>query len=171
MSEGNGAQELAGTAAVVTGSNRNIGRGIALALADAGAAVVINAHLSRDLAEGVANEIAEAGGRAIALDVDISKEDATLEMAEQVHGEFGQIDVLLNNAAIYYDQDINDQSIEYLRRNFDVNLIGQLLCARAVFPYMKEAGSGSIINISSRPPTPSPSRTWRARTSAPSRTV
>ena len=52
MCEGNGAQELAGTAAVVTGSNRNIGRGIALALADAGAAVVIYAHLSRDLAEG-----------------------------------------------------------------------------------------------------------------------
>ena len=77
-------------------------------------------------------------------------------MAERVASEFGRIDCLINNAALYYDQNLADQSIDYLRRNIDINLIGQLVCARAVFPYMKQQGGGSIINISSTAAFPLP---------------
>ncbi|MCH2169563.1 SDR family oxidoreductase [Myxococcota bacterium] len=141
--------------AIITGGAQGIGRAYSLRFAQEGAAVAV-VDLRVDQAQAVAREIQEAGGRAIALDVDISDEEATLGMAEKVNAEFGGIDVLLNNAAIYYDQDITDQSIEYLRRNFDVNVIGQLLCARAVFPYMKDGGGGSIINISSTAAYPLP---------------
>ena len=70
-------------------------------------------------------------------------------MAATTLSEFGSIDTLINNAALYYDQDIMDQTIEYLRKTLEINLIGQLICARAVLPAMKEQKSGSIINIAS----------------------
>lgn len=70
-------------------------------------------------------------------------------MAKEVYDRFGRVDILVNNAAIYYDMDSNDQSIAYLRKMIDVNLIGIIICGRAVFPIMKDQGGGSIINISS----------------------
>jgi 3-oxoacyl-[acyl-carrier protein] reductase len=77
-------------------------------------------------------------------------------MAKKVKAELGRIDVLINNAALYYDQDIMDQSISYMRKVLEINLIGQLICSRAVYPYMKEQHSGSIINIASTAAYPLP---------------
>ncbi len=146
---------LEGKTAIITGGAQGIGRAYCLRFASEGAAVAV-VDLREDQAKGVAKEITDKGGRAIALTVDITDEQATVDMAERVKAEFGSIDVLINNAALYYDQDIMDQSIEYLRKNLEINLIGQLICARAVFPTMKEQGSGSIINIASTAAYPLP---------------
>jgi len=146
---------LAGKTAIVTGGAQGIGRAYCLRFAEEGAAVAV-VDLRDEQAQSVAKEINEQGGRAIALRVDITSEEETLAMAERVKAEFGSIDVLISNAALYYDQDIMDQTIEYLRKTLEINLIGQLICSRAVFPAMKEQGSGSIINIASTAAYPLP---------------
>ncbi len=146
---------LEGKTAIITGGAQGIGRAYCLRFAEEGAAVAI-VDLRAEQAENVAREITDKGGRAIALVVDITDEQATQEMAERVKTQLGSIDVLINNAALYYDQDIMDQSIEYLRKTLEINLIGQLICARSVFPTMREQGSGSIINISSTAAYPLP---------------
>lgn len=146
---------LEGKTAIITGGAQGIGRAYCLRFAAEGAAVAV-VDLREEQAKAVAREITDGGGRAIAMNVDITSEEATIEMAERVKAELGSIDILINNAALYYDQDIFDQSIEYLRKTLEINLIGQLICSRAVFPAMKEQGSGSIINISSTAAYPLP---------------
>ena len=86
---------------------------------------------------------------ALAVHVDVSDEQSTLDMAKAVHERWGRVDVLVNNAGIYYDLKQGDDTLEYLKFVLDVNMIGPWLCARAVFPYMKEQGGGKIINQSS----------------------
>lgn len=146
---------LAGKVAIVTGGAQGIGRAYCLRFAKEGAAVAV-VDLREDQARDVAREIGQAGGRALALRVDITSEEQTVEMARRVVAEFGKIDVLVNNAALYYDQDIMDQSIAYLRKVLEINLIGQLVCSRAVYPHMKTRRSGSIINIASTAAYPLP---------------
>jgi 3-oxoacyl-[acyl-carrier protein] reductase len=147
MSEGNGAQELAGTAAVVTGSNRNIGRGIALALADAGAAVVINAHLSRDLAEGVANEITDGGGRAFVHMADVTDEAQVAGLIQAAVDEFGGLDILVNNVAARKQTLMADTSYEDWREVMVSVLDSTFLCTRAAIPHLIASGRGSIVNL------------------------
>jgi 3-oxoacyl-[acyl-carrier protein] reductase len=146
---------LEGKTAIVTGGAQGIGRAYCLRFAREGAAVAV-VDLRDEQAQAVAQEIRDGGGRALALRVDITSEAGTREMAGRVKAEFGSIDVLVNNAALFYDQDIMDQSIEYLRKTLEVNLIGQLICSRAVFPIMKAQRSGSIIHISSTAAYPLP---------------
>ena len=141
--------------AIITGGAQGIGRAYCLRFAEEGAAVAV-VDLRADQAEAVAKEIQGKGGKAISIVTDITDEEGVGNMAARVIGEFGRIDVLINNAALYYDQDITDQSIDYLRKNLEINLIGQLICARAVFSTMKEQGGGSIINISSTAAYPLP---------------
>ncbi len=139
---------LKGKVAIVTGGAQGIGRAYSLRFAQEGAAVAI-VDLRDEQAKKVEAEIAEKGGKALAIKADVSSEESASAMARRVKERFGRIDVLINNAAIYYDMDRTDQSITYLKKMMDVNLLGILICGRAVFPYMKEAGGGSIINISS----------------------
>ena len=146
---------LAGKVAIITGGAQGIGRAYCLRFAQEGASVAV-VDLRDDQARDVAREITEQGGRAIALRVDITSEEQTAEMAKRVKAEFGRIDVLINNAALYYDQDIMDQSIGYQRKVLEINLIGQLVCSRAVHPQMKAQRSGSIINIASTAAYPLP---------------
>ncbi len=146
---------LEGRTAIITGGAQGIGRAYCLRFAREGAAVAV-VDLREEQAKAVAREIADGGGRAMALKVDITSEPGTREMAERVKAAFGSIDVLVNNAALFYDQDIMDQSIEYLRKVLEINLIGQLVCSRAVFPIMKAQGRGSIIHISSTAAYPLP---------------
>jgi 3-oxoacyl-[acyl-carrier protein] reductase len=146
---------LRGKVAIVTGGAQGIGRAYSLRFAKEGAAVAIW-DLRADQARDVAREIGEAGGRALAQVVDVTSEEQTQRAAEQAKRELGRIDCLINNAALYHDQNLADQSIPYLRTNLEINLIGVLICSRAVFPHMKAAGGGSIINISSTAAYPLP---------------
>ena len=140
---------LAGKVAIVTGGARHIGAGYCRHLAAEGAAVVVADILA---GASVVREIESAGGKAVALTVDVSKEEDTNRMAAEAVKAFGRIDVLVNNAAIF----INIQRhpfYEISAQEWDgvsaVNIKGPFLCAKAVFPQMKEQRSGKIINISS----------------------
>ena len=134
--------------AIVTGGGQGIGREYSLRFAAEGAAVAI-ADIRAEEAKSVESEIEAAGGSALAIRADVADEEGAARMVAETVERFGRVDILVNNAAIYYDLELGDTSIDYLRRVLDVNLVGILVCGRAVFPQMKEQGGGSIINISS----------------------
>ena len=137
---------LDGKIAIITGAGQGIGRAYALRFVDEGAKVAV-ADLNKANAEAVAKEIGP--GRAIAVHVDVSDELSTNEMADAVLDEWGRIDVLVNNAGIFFDLEQTNNSLAYLKKVLDVNMIGPWLCARAVFPAMPAQGKGKIINQSS----------------------
>lgn len=140
---------LEGKVAIVTGAARHIGALYAKRLAAEGARVVIADILD---GERVVREIASAGGDAMALKIDVSKEEDTLRMAEKTVDKFGRIDILVNNAAIFLGikrRPFYEISAEEWDRVSAVNIKGPFLCAKAVFPQMKKQLSGKIINISS----------------------
>ena len=134
--------------AIVTGAGQGIGRAYALRFAVEGAKVVV-ADLNDTNAQQVAKEIESAGNEAIAVKVDVADEASTLAMAKATVDKFGRIDILMNNAGIFFDLEQGNNSLEYLKKVLDVNMIGPWLCARAVFPTMKAQGKGKIINQSS----------------------
>ncbi len=134
--------------AIVTGGAQGIGREYCLRFAREGASVVV-ADLRADQAKAIEAEIAELGGQALAIEADVADEAGAEAMARQTYERFGRIDALVNNAAIYYNLDLGNETVDYLRKVLDVNVIGILIASRAVFPYMKEQGGGSIINIAS----------------------
>ena len=140
---------LAGKVAIVTGGARHIGAVYCRKLAAEGAAVIIADVLDGDK---VVQEITAAGGRAMALKVDVSKEEDTIQMAAETVKTFGRIDILVNNAAIFINiqrQPFYEITAEEWDRVSAVNIKGPFLCAKAVFPQMKKQRSGKIINISS----------------------
>jgi 3-oxoacyl-[acyl-carrier protein] reductase len=139
---------LEGKVAIVTGAGQGIGKAYALRFAQEGAKVAV-ADLNDENAQQVAKEIESSGAEAVAVHVDVADEQSTLDMAKAVHERFGRIDVLVNNAGIFYDLKQDDDTLEYLKFVLDVNMIGPWLCTRAVFPYMKQQGGGKIINQSS----------------------
>ncbi len=139
---------LEGKVAIITGAAQGIGREYALRFAREGAAVVI-ADLREEQARRVADEISASGGNAIAMRADVTSEDEMKSVADRTAAQFGRIDTLINNAAIYYDLEAGNQSIEYGRKVLDVNLFGVLIASRAVFQHMKQRRGGSIINIAS----------------------
>ena len=135
--------------AIVTGGARNIGAVYARALAAEGARILV-----ADVLDGsdVARSIREAGGEAVHVEADVSREDDTLRMAEAATDAFGHIDILVNNAAIYLSinrRPFYEISAEEWDRVTSVNIKGVFLCAKAVLPAMREQGGGRIINISS----------------------
>jgi 3-oxoacyl-[acyl-carrier protein] reductase len=138
---------LEGKVAVITGAGQGIGKAYARRFLDEGAKVAI-VDIDSERGEAAAVELKDAGEVAF-VPADISSEQSTLDCAEQVAERFGRIDVLLNNAGIYYDMDYGDQSYEYLRRVVDINCHGAWLMTRAAAPHMVKQGGGSIINISS----------------------
>jgi NAD(P)-dependent dehydrogenase (short-subunit alcohol dehydrogenase family) len=140
---------LEGKVAIVTGGARNIGAVYSKRLAAEGARVVI-----ADILDGVevVKEIEKANGEALSLRVDVSKEEDTVQMAQQTVKRFGRIDILVNNAAIFLSinrRPFYELSAEEWDQVTSVNIKGPFLCAKAVFPQMKNQGSGKIINISS----------------------
>jgi len=140
---------LRGKVAIVTGGARHIGAVYARRLAQEGAAVAIADILESN---SVVREITAAGGKAIALKVDVSNEEDTARMAEEAVKAFGRIDILINNAAIFINiqrQPFYEISAAEWDQVSAVNIKGPFLCAKAVFPQMKKQQSGKIINISS----------------------
>ena len=134
--------------AIITGAGQGIGRAYALRFADEGAWVAV-ADLNDANAEAVAKEIETAGGRAMAVHVDVADEASTQEMAKTVVDAWDRIDILVNNAGIFFDLEQQNNTLDYLKKVLDVNMIGPWLCARAVFPTMRAQGKGKIINQSS----------------------
>jgi len=130
---------------IITGAGQGIGEAYARRFAQEGARVVV-ADINAEKGAEVAKSI---GGSAVFERVDVASEDDTKRCAKVVHERFGRIDVLVNNAAIFYGIDNRDYSYQYLRKIFDVNYFGTWLMSRAVFPYMQEKNSGVIINQSS----------------------
>jgi 3-oxoacyl-[acyl-carrier protein] reductase len=141
------AQELAGRVALVTGAARNIGRGIALALAEAGAAVVVAARQDVAAAEAVVAEIAGCGGRAVAAFGDISREDGAVSIVSTAVDRFGRLDILVNNAAVRNERLISEMSYAQWRDVLGVALDGPFLCIRAALPHLAAAGAGRIVSI------------------------
>jgi 3-oxoacyl-[acyl-carrier protein] reductase len=132
-------KELAGRVALVTGAGRNIGRAIALELARAGAAVVVNAKSSASEVEAVAAQI---GGLAVLADV--TDEAAVQRMAARALERFGRLDILVNNAAVRAVEPLERISLERWREVTGVILDGAWICAHACIPHMS---GGSIVNI------------------------
>jgi NAD(P)-dependent dehydrogenase (short-subunit alcohol dehydrogenase family) len=140
---------LEGRVAIVTGGARHIGAAYCRRLAEEGAAVVI-ADILDDAR--VAEEIRSKGGHALSLRVDVSNEEDTNRIALETVKAFGRIDILVNNAAIFINiqrHPFYEITAEEWDRTSAVNIKGPFLCAKAVFPKMKEQRSGKIINISS----------------------
>ena len=137
--------KLKGKIALITGAGQGIGEAYAKRFAAEGATVVV-----ADINAEKGQAVAQALGTPHRFEkLDVSNEDDTKRITQAVFDTFGKIDVLLNNAAIFYGIDNFDTSFAYLRKIFDVNYFGTWLMSRAVFPFMAKSGGGSVINQSS----------------------
>jgi len=137
--------------AIVTGSGGGIGQAYAEALASEGAAVVV-ADINAEGAERVAKQIVADGGTAISVPVDVSDIDSARVMADRTLAEFGGIDYLVNNAAIFGGMKLDlllTVDWDYYKKFMSVNLDGALVCTRAVYRKMAKRGGGAIVNQSS----------------------
>ncbi len=141
--------DLTDRVALVTGASRGIGRGVALALAEAGAAVAVNYRERADAAEAVCSEIAAAGGQAIAVQADVTDADAVAAMVKQVVAELGGLGILVNNAGIIADAYLTFMKPEAWREVVDVSLTGAFLCTKAAVRPMMKGRWGRIVNMSS----------------------
>src|ERR1700754_4020389 len=139
--------ELTGKVAIVTGAGRNIGRAIALALADGGASVVVNARSNRAEAEAVAREIESSGGRALVHIGDVADATAVRAMADAAVKQFGGIDILVNNAALRREKPFAEMDYAEWREILDVTLDGAFHCVKACLPALRKSGAGTIVNI------------------------
>ena len=148
---------LVGQKALVTGANSGIGRGVAIALGQAGADVIVNYVAGEDSANAVVDEIRRAGVNAMALQADVSSEDQVATMFKKVIHQFGTLDILVNNAGLQRDAAFHAMTLEQWNTVLGVNLTGQFLCAReavreflrrGVVPAVSRA-AGKIICMSS----------------------
>jgi len=134
--------------AIITGAGQGIGRAYANRFAREGAKVVV-AEINEENGRRTVEEVKAAGSDGLYVTTDVSNEASCKELAARTAERFGRIDVLLNNAAIFYGLDREDSSLAYFNRILSVNLTGVWLCTRAVEPYMKRQRTGKIINQSS----------------------
>ena len=137
--------------AIITGAGRGLGKAFALRFADEGAKLLLP-DISLERAEQTAKEVKARGVEAVAMLTDISSEKDTRKMAEEVIRLYGRVDILLNNAALYYGvkrREWDAWSVEDWDRLFEINVRGTYLCCKAIGPLMVKAGKGKIINIAS----------------------
>ncbi|MBF1989264.1 MULTISPECIES: 3-oxoacyl-[acyl-carrier-protein] reductase [Fischerella] len=142
-------QTLQGKVAIVTGASRGIGRAIARELAKFGASVVVNYASSSQAADELVSEITQAGGSAIALAADVSKEEQVDALINAAIEKFNRLDILVNNAGITRDTLLLRMKPEDWQAVIDLNLTGVFLCTRAASKIMLKQRSGRIINITS----------------------
>ncbi len=140
--------KLSGKTAVITGASKGIGAGIAKAFAKEGANVVVNYSKAKDDAEKVAGEITKAGGKAITVQADVSKQSDVDRLFDVTRKTFGTVDILVNNAGVYEFAPIEQITEASYRRMFDLNVLGTVLSTQAAVKSMNGNG-GSIINLSS----------------------
>jgi 3-oxoacyl-[acyl-carrier protein] reductase len=139
---------LQGKVALVTGASKGIGAAIARELAARGAAVAVNYSGSKGAAEKVVDEIKAGGGKAIAVQADLTDASKTEPLVETVASKFGPIDVLVNNAGVYEFTDLESITPEHFHKQFNLNVLGLLMTTKAAVKYFNPNG-GSIINIGS----------------------
>ena len=142
-------KRLKGKVAIVTGSARGIGEGIAIRFAKEGARVVVIADKKVKEGEAIANRIKDMGEEAIFIKTDVSNEDDIKNMVSRTISEYGKVDILVNNAGVAVSTPIEDCSIEDYDYVHNTDLRGLWMCCREVIKPMKAQGGGKIINISS----------------------
>jgi NAD(P)-dependent dehydrogenase (short-subunit alcohol dehydrogenase family) len=144
-------QVLKDKVAIVTGCSRGFGKVFALRFAEEGAKLLLTTT-SLERARGTVNEVKAKGGQVAIMEADISREDAGKKIAEKVMQQYGRVDILVNNAAIYYGvspKPWDSWTVEEWDRMFTVNVRGNWLVCKAIAPLMTEQSRGKIINIAS----------------------
>ena len=141
---------LAGRTAIVTGSGRNLGRGMALGLARAGANVVLNGHRDESVLKKVAAEVEAAGAQALTYLADVSKPDQVRAMVDATIERFGGVDIAVSNVGLRMRQAFLDISVDDWHQVIDTNLSAAFYLAQAAIPSMKARGYGRLIHISGR---------------------
>ena len=142
---------LKGKKALVVGARRNMGKGFALGLAEAGADVAVtDVNIESGQLQAVADEIQQMGCKSLALKADISSQEEVKKLVDSVVQEFGTIDILMNVAVMYHSKSVIDLDEESWDKLTDVNLKGYWLMMQEVSPIMMKQKSGSIINLTSR---------------------
>lgn len=144
----NGSTSLAGQVAIVTGASKGIGAAIARGLAEAGAAVVVNYASAREGAERVVKDIVDGGGRALAVQADVSRPADVARLFAEARAAFDRLDILVNNAAVYTFGPLESVTVEEFHRQFDTNVLGVMLTIGEAVKAFGQKG-GSIINIGS----------------------
>ncbi|MDE1991299.1 MAG: glucose 1-dehydrogenase [Rhizobiaceae bacterium] len=140
--------KLAGKVAIVTGASKGIGAGIAKALGQEGAAVVVNYASSREGADKVVAEITAKGGKAVAVHGDVSKSADVKRLFAETKEAFGGVDILVNNAGVYQFQALEEITEAEFHREFDINVLGTLLTTQEAVKHFGPEG-GNVINIAS----------------------
>jgi 3-oxoacyl-[acyl-carrier protein] reductase len=140
--------KLSGKVAVVTGASKGIGASIAEHLAAEGASVVVNYATSKSGADAVVKKITSQGGKAIAVQADVSKPADITHLFEETKAAYGKVDILVNNAGIYDFQPLESITPEHFHKQFNLNVLGLLLTTQEAVKLMSNGG-GSVINISS----------------------
>lgn len=142
-------QPLAGKVAVVTGAGRGIGRAIALAYAEAGAAVICAARTVAEI-EATVQKIAGQGGKGLAIPTDVAQQAAVDQLFQQSADHFGGIDIVVLNAGINPDRrTVEESDAAAWRMTMEINLFAPYYCAKAALPYLKQRGAGKIIMVGS----------------------
>lgn len=140
--------DLTGKNAVVTGASKGIGAGVAVALAEAGAAVVVNYHKDKAGAEKVVEQIKAAGGRVLAVKADVSKSTEVATLFEIARQEFGNLHIVVNNAGVFPYGDMASISEQEFYDRFGTNVLSTILTTQQALKHFPESG-GSIVNIGS----------------------
>jgi 3-oxoacyl-[acyl-carrier protein] reductase len=140
--------KLAGKVAVVTGASKGIGASIAEHLAAEGAAVVVNYASSKAGADKVVKKITDQGGKAIAVQGDVSKQKDIIRLFSETKAAYGKLDILVNNAGVYDFKPLESVTAEHFHQQFDLNVLGLLLTTQEAVKLIGPEG-GSIINVSS----------------------
>jgi len=140
--------KVTGKVAIVTGASKGIGAEVAKGLAAAGAAVAVNYGGDREGAERIVSEITRTGGKAVAIQADVSKAADVKRLFEETKKALGSVDVLVNNAGVFQFDSFEAITEKEFHRHFDINVLGTILATQEALKYFPRSG-GSIINISS----------------------
>lgn len=141
-------KKLTGKVALVTGGSKGIGASIANQLAEEGASVVVNYSTSKEGAESVVQSIERKGGKAIAVQANMTNQKDIDRLFSETKKTFGKLDILINNAGVYEFASLEQITAENFHKHFDLNVLGLLFACQAALNYFDPSG-GSIVNISS----------------------
>lgn len=150
-----GIPSLQGKVAIVTGGGRGLGEAICQMLSEAGAIAIV-ADIQHNLAEKVSQDIQQDGGKAQALQLDVSNAEQVESAIGQIANQYGHLDILINNAGIDVTLPVDELTVQDWERIMAVNLNGPFIMSKTAIPYMKQQGSGHIVNIAST----AAKRTW-----------